>query len=92
MKLVRYIDSNMGEDIDDCQSTLGYVFSLSVPFSWLWKKQSIVALSMCEVENILPTTWVMNLLKDLGIPMARPLKIFVDNKSTINLAKNPIRR
>ena len=34
--------------------------------------------------------WLRNLLKELSLPQEEPTKIFVDNKSTIALAKNPV--
>ncbi|CAB75469.1 copia-type reverse transcriptase-like protein [Arabidopsis thaliana] len=34
--------------------------------------------------------WLRNLLKELSLPQEEPTKIFVDNKSAIALAKNPV--
>src|ERR1051325_10304069 len=66
------------------------------PISWSSKKQPIVALSTCEAEYIAgvvaacQVVWLLNLLEDLKIMIEKPLKLLIDNKSAINLAKNPI--
>ncbi|KAK2420651.1 hypothetical protein QL285_031356 [Trifolium repens] len=60
------------------------------------KKQLIVTLSTCEAEYVAATScvchaiWLRNLLKELNLPQKEPTKIFVDNKSAIALAKNPV--
>ena len=65
-------------------------------FTWLSKKQPIVILSTCEVEYVAATSvvchavWLRNLLKELNLTQEEPIKIGVDNKSTIALAKNPV--
>ena len=63
-------------------------------FTWTSKKQSIVALSTCEAEYIAATScvchviWLRKLMKDLQQKHNKATQIFVDNKSTIALAKN----
>jgi len=65
-------------------------------FTWTSKKQSIVALSTCEAEYIAATScvchviWLRKLMKDLQQKHNKATQIFVDNKSTIALAKNPV--
>lgn len=45
-KLVSYIDSDYGEDVDDRRSTSGYVFMLAKgAMSWSSKKQPVVTLN-----------------------------------------------
>ncbi|XP_021762535.1 uncharacterized protein LOC110727276 [Chenopodium quinoa] len=52
-KLLAYSDSDWGGSNDDMKSTLGYVFSLgSGVFSWISKKQEVVAQSTAEAEYI----------------------------------------
>lgn len=64
--------------------------------NWMSKKQPIVTLSTCEAEYVAATScvfhavWLRNLLKELGMSQEEPTKIFVDNKSAIALAKNPV--
>ena len=51
--LYEYSDSDWGGDQDERKNTIGYVFYLgSIAFTWMSKKQSIVALSTCEVEYL----------------------------------------
>lgn len=65
-------------------------------FTWMSKKQPIVTLSTCEEEYVAATScvchaiWLQNLLKELNLPQEEPTKIFVDNRSAIALAKNPV--
>ena len=48
-KLVVYSDSDWGGSVDDMKSTSGYTFTLgSVVFSWISKKQEVVAQSTAE--------------------------------------------
>ncbi|KAK2993694.1 hypothetical protein RJ640_027046 [Escallonia rubra] len=90
-------DSNYGRDLDDRKSTSGYAFHIgSTIFSWSSKKQQIVALSTCEAEYIAAAActcqaiWLKNILKELYLIEEGPTTIYVDNKSTIALAKNPV--
>ena len=65
-------------------------------FTWMSKKFPIVTLSTCEAEYIAAAScvfhvvWLRNLLKELGMSQEETTKNFVDNKSTIALAKNPV--
>ena len=48
---IRYVDSDYARDIDKCQSTMGYVFTLSqASVSWRSILQSTVALSTTAAE------------------------------------------
>ncbi|GKV07267.1 hypothetical protein SLEP1_g19063 [Rubroshorea leprosula] len=95
--LVGYSDSDWGGDLDDRKSTTGYCFNFgSTACSWSSKKQSIVALSTCEVEYVAVASsacqaiWLQSLKNQVRVPIEEPMKIFVDNISAINLAKNPV--
>ncbi|KAL4272215.1 hypothetical protein GQ457_13G013050 [Hibiscus cannabinus] len=96
-KLVGYSDSDWCGDIDDRKSTSGYVFFMGdTAFTWLSKKQPIVTLSTCEVEYVAAfwcvchAIWLRNLLSKMMLKQADATVIHVDNKSTIELAKNPV--
>lgn len=96
-KLIGYSDSDWGGDIDDRKSTSGFVFFMGVTaFTWSSKKQPIVTLSSCEAEyvavasSICHALWLKKLLKMLHMPQNDATTIFVDNKSTIALGKNPM--
>jgi len=83
--------------LDDRKSTTGFVFFIGeTAFTWMSKKQPIVTLSTCEAEYVAATScvchaiWLRNLVKELKFQMEGPMEIFVDNKSAIALAKNPV--
>ncbi|KAE8721174.1 hypothetical protein F3Y22_tig00016637pilonHSYRG00095 [Hibiscus syriacus] len=78
-KLVGYSDSDWCGDIDDRKSTSGYVFFMGdTAFTWLSKKQPIVTLSTCEAEYVAASWCVCHAI------------CHIDNKSAIELAKNPV--
>ena len=96
-KLVGYSDSDWCGDVDDRKSTAGYVFYMGdTAFTWLSKKQPIVTLSTCEAEYVAASwcvchaTWLRNLLHELKMTQHEATEIRVDNKSAIELAKNPV--
>ncbi|KAJ3701279.1 hypothetical protein LUZ61_004984 [Rhynchospora tenuis] len=95
--LVGYTDSDWCGDIDDRKSTAGFVFYMGdTTFTWVSKKQPIVTLSTCEAEYVAASScvchaiWLRKLLKDMNFARDQPTEIRVDNKSAIELAKNPV--
>ena len=42
------------------------------------------AIAACEA------VWLKRILKDLGVPITDPIRIFCDNMSSIYLARNPV--
>ncbi|KAK2352556.1 putative mitochondrial protein [Trifolium repens] len=97
IELEGFSDSDWCGDKDDRRSTLGYWFRFrNSPISWSSKKQSIVALSSCEAEYVAAAqaacqaVWLESLLEELKINYVKPMRLNVDNKSAISLAKNPI--
>ena len=65
-------------------------------FSWLSKKQPIVTLSTCEAEYVATSwyvyhaIWLRNLLSKMELKQLGATVVQVDNKSAIELAKNPM--
>lgn len=97
IELIGFSDADWCGDRVDRRSTTGYMFKLSnAPISWCSKKQPVVALSSCEAEYIATSyaacqaNWLDSLMKEIHIEMPEPVQLFVDNKSAINLAKNPV--
>nr|GEV87406.1 NB-ARC domains-containing protein [Tanacetum cinerariifolium] len=95
--LVGYSDSDWAGSKDDGKSTSGFLFFLgNNTFTWSSKKQPIVTLSSCEAEYIAATScvchanWLKSMLKELHMEQEDATEIYVDNKSTIDLAKNPV--
>jgi hypothetical protein len=64
--------------------------------SWLSKKQSLVSLSIVEVEYILViiccthVLWIKQNLKDIEVEYDEPILIFCDNTNAISISKNPM--
>ncbi|KAJ4756551.1 polyprotein [Rhynchospora pubera] len=97
-RILRYIqDSDWGGDTDDRKSTSGFVFYVgNTAFTWLSKKQPIVTLSTCEAEYVAAATcvchaiWLRQLLKEMNFAQEDATQIYLDSKSVIELAKNPV--
>ena len=95
-ELTGFVDSDWCGDIDDRKSTTGFAFYMGgTTFTWSSKKQPIVTMSTCEAEYVAAAhcvchaIWLRNLLHDMKVPQHEPTEIRVDNKSAIELAKNP---
>ncbi|KAJ9560132.1 hypothetical protein OSB04_005292 [Centaurea solstitialis] len=96
-KIIGYSDSNHNGDRDDGKSTSGMAFYFSDNLiTWCSQKQQTVALSSCEAEFMAATLaacqalWLQSLLKYLTDSEAGCVKLLVDNKSAIELMKNPV--
>ncbi|GAB2277331.1 hypothetical protein Dimus_039228 [Dionaea muscipula] len=92
-----YSDSDWGGDVDHRKSTTGFVCFLGeTAFSWVSKKQLIVALSSTESEYIAAAScvshvlWLRQLLLEMRLCQELPTNVFVDNQSAIAVAKNPV--
>lgn len=92
-----YSDSDHAGSMDDRKSTTGMAFYLNENLiTWVSQKQRCVALSSCEAEFMAVTVaatqgiWLQSVLKQVVDVEPGPVIIYVDNKSAINLTKNPI--
>ncbi|GAU33196.1 hypothetical protein TSUD_206550 [Trifolium subterraneum] len=97
IELEGFSDSDWCGDKEDRRSTSGYWFRFkNSPISRSSRKQSTVALSSCEAEYVAAAqaacqaVWLESLLDELKIKYVKPVKLNVDNKSAISLARNPI--
>ncbi len=95
MRINAFCDSDWGGDSDDRKSTSGYcVFINNNLVSWNTRKQQTVALSSAEAELMAMTEvrkeviWCYHLLTEMHVKVKLPIKLYVDNRSTINIAKN----
>lgn len=89
-----YCDADWASDTDSRRSCTGYVFLRSNgAISWNSKQQPTVALSTAEAEykGLSAATqeamWIKQ-LEDEIFGLNRPINIFCDNQSAINLADN----
>ncbi|GKC17542.1 retrovirus-related pol polyprotein from transposon TNT 1-94 [Tanacetum coccineum] len=91
--LTGYSDRDWHGDVDDRKSTYGYMFFMGkTAFTWASKKQPIVALSTCEAASrtVCHAIWLRNLLRELQNPQHCATEVKVNNKSAIELARNPV--
>jgi hypothetical protein len=92
---VAYTDSDFGGDDSDRKSTSGGCQFLGGRIvSWQCKKQTSVAQSSCEAEYIAAgyccsqVLWIQQQLRDYGMNISNT-PICIDNKSAIDITKNP---
>ena len=93
-----YVDASFDTDLDDSKSQTGYVYILNGgAVSWCSCKQSVVAGSTCEAEDIAASeatheaVWMKEFITDLGvIPNASgPMTLFYEDTRAIAVAKEP---
>ncbi|GKC51163.1 hypothetical protein Tco_1073908 [Tanacetum coccineum] len=94
--LEAYTDSDYtGASLDKKSTTGGCQFLRRRLISWQCKKQTVVANSTTEAEYVAASNfygqvlWIQNQLLDYGYNFMNT-KIFIDNKSTIYIVKNPV--
>nr|GEU78981.1 ribonuclease H-like domain, reverse transcriptase, RNA-dependent DNA polymerase [Tanacetum cinerariifolium] len=92
-----FSDSSYGVNTQEGKGTTDIIFYYGdSPISWSTQKQDIVALSSCESEFIAATAaatqalWLKRLLSRLTDSEEENITIMVDNKSAIQLMKNPV--
>ncbi|KAD2393870.1 hypothetical protein E3N88_40847 [Mikania micrantha] len=97
LRLLGYTYSDWGGCVDDRKSVSTNIFMMgNSAVSWSSRKQSSVALSSSEVEYISASAaacqgiWLRRILEDFGLFQNGPTVILCDNKSAINLSRNPI--
>ncbi|XP_074346779.1 secreted RxLR effector protein 161-like [Apium graveolens] len=90
-------DSDLGGDVVDRRSTGGMCFYLNGNLvSWASQKQRVIALSSCEVEYMAAATaacqsiWLRGLLKEISGQQIGAITLSIDNRSAIELMKNPV--
>lgn len=95
--LTGYSDSDLGGNVEDRKSTGGMAFYLNEGLvTWVSQKQRCVALSSCEAEFMAATAaacqaiWLKKLLSQITGKETGPVTIYIDNRSAIDLAKNPV--
>ena len=91
-----YSDADHAGDDDTLRSTGAYVvINVAGAVDWSSKLQSVVAQSTTEAEYVAAVqadrtiAWMRNLLLELGYDLSSPSTLFMDNNSSIAVAKNP---
>ncbi|XP_038889313.1 uncharacterized mitochondrial protein AtMg00810-like [Benincasa hispida] len=92
-----YTDSDWAGSVTDRKSTSRYcTFVWGNLVTWRSKKQGVVARSSAEAEygamnlGICEEIWLKKVLVDLHQESHHPMRLYYDNKATINIANNPI--
>lgn len=95
--LTGYSDSDLAGHVDDRRSTGGMVFYLNEGLvTWSSQKQRCVALSSCEAEFMAATAaacqaiWLRKMVGQITGNYIEPVVLYIDNRSAIDLAKNPV--
>ncbi|XP_039169649.1 uncharacterized mitochondrial protein AtMg00810-like [Eucalyptus grandis] len=97
MKMTAYCDADYATCPISRRLVTGYCIKFGESLlSWKTKKQPTVSLSSAEAEYraMAKTTcqivWMRGLLKDLGIEVQGPTRVYCDNDAALKLAVNPI--
>ena len=97
LSLSTFSDSDWASDPFDKRSTTGYLVYLGYnPITWSAKKQDTVSNSSTESEykalasTAIELSWLCQVLKDLGIFLSHPQKLWCDNVNALAIASNPV--
>ncbi|XP_036327158.1 secreted RxLR effector protein 161-like [Rhagoletis pomonella] len=92
-----YCDADWTSDIDDRKSCTSYVFKYqNGSISWTSKTHPAVAPSSAEAEYMALSAasqeaiWIQQFLAELTTDEVKPIKIYSDNQSAINMGQNEI--
>ena len=95
--LYGYSDSSLGDQLDDCHSTSGFVYLLAdAAISWSSRKQKTVAQSTTHAEYMALTdaanqaAWYRSFFSEIGFDVLDPILLHGDNKGAVDLALNPV--
>ena len=94
-ELNAYTDADWGGNIDDRKSTSGGALFLGKRLvTWTSKKKTCTSQSTIEAEYVVATinctniVWLKHLLKGLKEEITKPVILYCDNTSAINISKN----
>ena len=92
--LVGYSDASWADN-EDRKSTAGYCVRVNSNLvSWSTRKQNVVATSTTESELIAvfevvkEIKWLSMLLTEMGFRVRKPVTVFCDNRSTVQITQN----
>ena len=94
--LIRYSNSDWGENRDDQHSTSGHIFLMAnSAISWASQQQKMVTLSVGEAEYMelfstgQQAAWLRPFSEEIGFPIEGPIPLCLDNQAAIFLMVNP---
>ncbi|CAN6586683.1 unnamed protein product [Malus baccata var. baccata] len=97
MRIEGFTDADWAGDVTDRRSTSGYfTFVGGNLVTWRSKKQNVVSRSSAEAEyrgmahGVCEMLWLRKLLESLGFTQKEAMKLYCDNKSTREIAENPV--
>ena len=95
LQLAGFSDSNWVGDPIDRKSTLGFAFMFfEVPIFCSNKKQHTISVSSLEdeyraaVNAATQCVWLQGILREFGVTIDSPTKIWLDNKSALKISTN----
>ncbi|GMP34631.1 hypothetical protein CsSME_00007421 [Camellia sinensis var. sinensis] len=93
----KHTHADYAGSVDDRRLTSGYCTLLGGNLvTWRSKKQNVAARLSTKVEframalGVRELLWLKIILEDLKVAWKGPMKLYCDNKSTINIAHNPV--
>ncbi|XP_057543521.1 uncharacterized mitochondrial protein AtMg00810-like [Amaranthus tricolor] len=97
LTLQAFSDSDWASCPISRRSVTGYLILLeNSPTSWKSKKQSTISKSSSEAEYramqqaTSEITWLVNLLEELNVTSLKPVTLYCNNQSAMQIAKNPV--
>jgi len=93
---VTFCDADHGENLDNRKSTSGVLVKVGRgAVIWISKLQSIVTLSTTEAEYVAEVVggkeicWLRNMMLELGYKVIGLSQLWMDNQSSMSVAKKP---
>lgn len=89
--LTTYIDADWAGCPDDRKSTSGGALFLGGRLvAWHSKKQNSVSLYIAATTSCTQVLWMIQTLQVVYLDVLKPVSIFCDNSSAIDISKNPV--
>ena len=92
-----YTDSSYGGSVIDKRSTSGYcAFIGGNLITWRSKKQIVISISSAKTEfcaiaqGVCELLWIKIILTELKLASSESVRLYCDNKVTINIAHNSV--